>query len=214
MDKLEEPQEESPPIKVFLVGDHSTGKTLIAIKFTSGFVPDGYIPTSTNYVAHKEVFEGAEVSLGVLDAPRDGESAASLRALGYPGTDVLLICCSVVEPQSFKSIEKIWIPEMERYAPNTPFIIVGTKTDLRPDSDAISHPQQTQELMPRNSEEGKALAKRVGAVTYMETSVRRSEGIHELFQEAIRVGLQRRSAGTEPVKSGAKQDSKGKCIVM
>ena len=56
---------------------------------------------------------------------------APLRPLGYPGTDIFLICYSVTSPNSFENIAAKWIPELTHHCPNTPFMIVGNKQDLR-----------------------------------------------------------------------------------
>jgi hypothetical protein len=80
-----------------------------------------------------------------------------------------------------------WIPEIRHHAPDTPFILVATKADLRdsPDwnvkykADAVS------------AEEGSALAKKLGAVAFMECSALTQKGLKAIFDEAIRVGLQK-----------------------
>ena len=61
-----------------------------------------------------------------------------LRRLGYPQTDVFLITFSLVNSWSFENARAKWIPEVKEVCPNTPFILVGTKKDLRNDPETIS----------------------------------------------------------------------------
>ena len=55
---------------------------------------------------------------------------------------MFLLCFSVVDPDSFESVEKKWIPDIETYFKQkkrkTPkIILIGTKIDLREDSRII-----------------------------------------------------------------------------
>ena len=47
--------------------------------------------------------------------------------------DVFLVCFAVDETESLKSVEANWVPELRRYLPKTPFILVGTRADRRDD---------------------------------------------------------------------------------
>ena len=60
-----------------------------------------------------------------------------LRPLSYPQTDVFLVCFSISSPTSFENIRSKWWPEIQQHAPGCPFILVGTKGDLRDDADTI-----------------------------------------------------------------------------
>lgn len=42
-------------------------------------------------------------------------------------TDVFLICFSVVNPASFQNVKEEWVPELKEYAPNVPFLLIGTQ---------------------------------------------------------------------------------------
>lgn len=50
--------------------------------------------------------------------------------MSYSQTDVFVICYSIVDKESFSSIETKWIPELKKYNVSAPIIIVGTKSDL------------------------------------------------------------------------------------
>ena len=57
----------------------------------------------------------------------------ALRPLCYPGTNIFLLCFSVVSPTSFNNIVEKWVPEIRRHAPGSPLMLVGTQCDLRND---------------------------------------------------------------------------------
>lgn len=42
-------------------------------------------------------------------------------------TDVFLICFSVVNPASFQNVREEWVPELQEYAPNVPYLLIGTQ---------------------------------------------------------------------------------------
>jgi Ras family protein U len=57
----------------------------------------------------------------------------SLRPLCYSGTDVFVICFSVVSPASLHNAALKWIPEVRAHCPDATILIVGTQCDLRAD---------------------------------------------------------------------------------
>ena len=58
-----------------------------------------------------------------------------------PKPDVFIVCFSLVNKTSFNNVS-YWIDEIREFCPNTPFIIVGTKSDLRETStDTVSQDQ-------------------------------------------------------------------------
>lgn len=58
--------------------------------------------------------------------------------MSYPHTDVFLLCFSLVSSVSLENVKNKWYPEIQHHAPNVPFILVGTKLDLRDDDDVLS----------------------------------------------------------------------------
>ncbi|KAL6069406.1 hypothetical protein STEG23_021100, partial [Scotinomys teguina] len=83
-----------------------------------------------------------------------------LRPLSYPMTDVFLICFSVVNPASFQNVKEEWVPELKEYAPNVPFLLIGTQIDLRDDPKTLARLNDMKEK-PVCVEQGQKLAKEV-----------------------------------------------------
>ncbi|KPJ21297.1 Rho-related GTP-binding protein RhoV [Papilio machaon] len=60
---------------------------------------------------------------------------SELRALCYPGTDVLMLCFSVVRPETFRSVAERWTRAVASV--NAPLVLVGTQSDLATDDKVI-----------------------------------------------------------------------------
>lgn len=111
-----------------------------------------------------------------------------LRPLSYPDTDVILMCFSIDSPDSLENIPEKWNPEVKHFCPNVPVLLVGNKRDLRNDE------QTKRELMklrqePVRSDQGRAMADRIGAYAYLECSAKTKEGVREVFETATRAAL-------------------------
>lgn len=59
---------------------------------------------------------------------------------------------------------------MKKCCPLTPFILVGTKSDLRNDKVSLLRLDRLQNLKPISFEDGKKLAKKTSAANYLECS--------------------------------------------
>ena len=111
-----------------------------------------------------------------------------MRPLSYPQTDVFFLCYSIIHPGSLENIRRKWQPEIQHLCPGVPFVIIGTKLDLRDDPDYIARLAE-QKLKPVTYEQGLELAKSVGALFYCETSSLTRKGVTCLFDEAINTVL-------------------------
>jgi Ras-related C3 botulinum toxin substrate 1 len=110
------------------------------------------------------------------------------RIMVYDKTDVLLICFSLEDPASFKKVSKKWYPEITRNCPRVPIILVGTNLDLRDDKETIEKLRK-KKLSPITYEQGLDMAKKVGAVKYLECSAQTEKGLKTVFDEAIKARL-------------------------
>ena len=116
------------------------------------------------------------------------EDLDRLRPLSYPNTDVVLVCFSLVCPESFELVAKKWAPEIKHHCPGIPKILVGTKLDLR-DSEAYVAKTKVKNMAPITQQQGKTMQKRIGAVAYMECSGLTRVGLRDVFDEAVRIVL-------------------------
>lgn len=75
-----------------------------------------------------------------------------------------------------------WLPEIKRLS-NSPILLVGTKVDLREDETHLKTMNQKGQVA-MTLEQGQALAKKLGAVGYVECSSLTQTGIESVFEEA------------------------------
>lgn len=155
------------------------------IQWTQNMFPVEYIPTVLDNWTQNLTVKGRNYGIGLWDTA-GGEDYDRLRPLSYPGTDGFIILFSVVNPTSFRNIETKWVPEISHHMPNTPFILVGSKTDLREDDEVVNMLHNRHERGAIEFLEGQQLAQRLGG-SYMEISSLRGEGVRELFQEFVRM---------------------------
>lgn len=190
-------------IKLVVVGDGTVGKTSLLISYTENRFPIDYVPTGMYFVAasllisylpYVVVFDnftagvevdGRLISFALWDTAGQ-EEYAKLRTLSYPETDIFLLCFAINSHASFENIVTKWNTEVTHYCPKAIKLLVGTKKDLRPKTQASS--PGFQELNPKfvTSEMGAKMATEIGAAMYLECSALTQEGLNAVFENAIR----------------------------
>ena len=93
-----------------------------------------------------------------------------------------MVCYSVDSKSSFENVRTKWVPEIQSHVPKAPFVLVGTKTDLRND-EALQ------------LKDGRNMAKRLGALLYMECSAQTGDGISTFIETALRAVLPSKTGG-------------------
>ena len=131
---------------------------------------------------------GEPYTLGLFDTAGQ-EDYDRLRPLSYPQTDVFLVCFSVVSPSSFENVKEKWVPEITHHCPRTPFLLVGTKIDLRDDAATVEKLAENNQE-PLSLDMGDSLAREVRAVKYVECSALTMEGLNNVFDEAVLAALE------------------------
>lgn len=86
--------------------------------------------------------DGTSVHVTLCDtAGQNTTNASALRELCQQGSDVFLVCFSVVNPETFRSVQTNWIPRLTKQHKNASVILVGTQSDLRNDQSTIGYLQ-------------------------------------------------------------------------
>ena len=85
-----------------------------------------------------------------------------------------------------------WIPEVRHFCGPCPIVLVGCKKDLRNDPDVIEKLKEEGEK-PVTTEVGNRIATEIKADAYMECSAKTREGVQDLFLQAARLSLKKRS---------------------
>ena len=147
------------------------------------------------------------VSLNLWDTAGQ-EDYDRLRPLSYPQTDVFLACFSLVSPSSFEHISLRWYPEVSHHCPGVPILLVGNKMDLRDDPVVVQQLRE-QGLAPVSRVQGLELAKRIGAVRYLECSAKTQKGLKEVFVTAAEVVV-----SPELYKASEEHKKKRRCSLL
>jgi len=159
--------------KLVLVGDGGVGKTSII----KAFVEKG------SFQADYKLTIGIDISTKMIKLP-DGNSVTlsihdiagqkrfdAVRKIFFRGAQLAMLVYDVTRENSLKSLEKDWLPELERTVETTdPLlkIIVANKTDL-------------DELRMITIKEGERAGKRMGCIAHIETSAKEGTNIKDCF---------------------------------
>jgi Ras family protein A len=110
-----------------------------------------------------------------------------LRPLSYMDSSIILISFSIEKTDSLEHVEQKWFPEILHFCskPAVPYLLIGCKKDLRDDQRTVDLLKSTGQRFV-TQEEGEAVAKRIGAVAYMECSAETGDGVMEVFEKAAR----------------------------
>ncbi|XXG97302.1 lariat debranching enzyme [Hypoxylon texense] len=194
--------------KIVVVGDGGCGKTCLLISYSQGYFPEKYVPTVfENYITYPtHQPTGKTVELALWDTAGQ-EEYDRLRPLSYPETDLIFVCFAIDCPNSLDNVLDKWYPEVLHFCPYTPLILVGLKSDLRHKKTCIEM-LKTQGLTPVTSEQGMAVAKKMGA-QYMECSSKEMTGVDEIFDRAINTVVANDRRNLEAAMAAAPTSSMG-----
>lgn len=182
-------------VKIVTVGDGAVGKTCAMVSYSRDKFPETYVPTVfDNYLATvmvtKENGKRIPVSAGLWDTAGQ-EEYDRLRPLSYPNTDAFLVCYSIANPTSLSNVCQKWFPELRHHNPDTPFILVGLKADLRNNA-AVKQKLARRGRTLVSKEEAARVGAEIGAVKTMECSAKTQENLKSIFDEAIKAALNNR----------------------
>jgi Ras-related C3 botulinum toxin substrate 1 len=158
------------------------------ISYTTNSFPGEYIPTVFDNYSASVMVDGKPISLGLWDTAGQ-EDYDRLRPLSYPQTDVFLITFALNSLTSFENVKAKWVSEVQHYAPGVPFLLIGTKSDVR---DKAS----SKDII--TTQQGEALKEELKAFKYLECSALTQRGLKQVFDEAIRCVLIRQRTKVRP----------------
>lgn len=150
----------------------------------------------------------------VVDCP-GRKDYACLRQSVCRGADAAVLCYSTDCRQSLENIETVWYPELQKYAPGIPIMVVGTKSDARDlsmDSTDVyesitdkstavgeNEANQSKEIdsIEKSSdmvfmEDGEEMAKSLGAMGFVECSAKYRIGVRTVFEMAAKLAMSHR----------------------
>ncbi|KAH3853823.1 rho-related GTP-binding protein RhoQ-like [Dreissena polymorpha] len=167
--------EVSRVVSCTMVGDGLVGKTSIVRKFARQSSTEQYVATVFDNFAGSVTINGSKTTVSVFDTAGQQEYEG-LRVFTYSQSDVILVCFSVVDRESFLNVSDFWVPEIRLHVGKSkPIVLVATQADLRGSPKTVSISKQ----------EGRNLACKIGAKLYLETSSKDSESINTVFEHAV-----------------------------
>lgn len=165
-------------IKIGVVGDGTVGKTTLLLSYiTNAFLTD-YTPTVFDNFSAIENIDGNLVNVILWDtAGQDDYKQIRTTCYEKVNYDIFLLCFSVVHRDSFENVKYKWLDELKAKAPNTPYVLMGTKTDMRKDDDQ-NH---------ISFKEGEKRSKEIKAKSYLECTATSPASVTKAIVEAIHI---------------------------
>ncbi|SCU94307.1 LAFA_0F21066g1_1 [Lachancea sp. 'fantastica'] len=214
--------------KIVILGDGACGKTSLLNVFTRGYFPKVYEPTVFENYIHDIFVDSQHITLSLWDTAGQ-EEFDRLRSLSYSDTHTIMLCFSVDSRDSLDNVQHKWVGEIADHCEGVKLVLVALKCDLRSNADEYAldsaitpgniQQQQQQSSNARENgrlisyDEGLAMAKKIGALRYLECSAKMNRGVNEAFTEAARCAL---TAHPKGAREGNQEESKSgsKCTIM
>ena len=120
-------------------------------------------------------FKDKQYTISIHDTAGQ-QDYTGIRAFSYAQTDIVIVCFSMTDIQTYKNVQELWVPEIQMCLQNKkPVILVGTQSDCKNGNS------------PCKPEYGHTLAKAIGAVRFVECSVYDKDSVSHLFETIIGV---------------------------
>lgn len=130
---------------------------------------------------------GRHVELALWDTAGQ-ESFDCLRPISYPDTNVILLCYSVDNADSFENLQEKWLAEVKHFCGDVPILLIGNKSDLRTNKLAQKEVALNGGQMVDQSA-AEEYASRIGAAAHYECSAKTRENVQAVFEAATRAAL-------------------------
>ena len=181
-------------IKCVITGDGDVGKTCLSIRYATETFPVEYVATIFDNYTVNMLIDGHAVNLELWDTAGQ-DDFDNIRPISYPKTDICLVCFSLINRFSYNNVKEKWYPEVRRFAPQAPVILVGTKLDER-ENKKLRDGQRSVVTQA----DGLQLRDDISAIMYFECSAITDHGVRAIFEHAVRVVLDRRKRGEKQSK--------------
>ncbi|XMA12405.1 hypothetical protein WAI453_005196 [Rhynchosporium graminicola] len=158
--------------KIAIVGSRSVGKSSLTVQFVDGHFVESYYPTIENTFSKVIKVKGIEYATEIVDTAGQDEYSI-LSSKHFIGIHGYIFVYSVASSQSFEMVQVIRDKILNQLGIEwIPCVLVGNKSDLRPDQRQVS------------VEQGKVLAAKFNCA-YTEASARYNENVGKAFEQMI-----------------------------
>ncbi|XP_022643759.1 GTP-binding protein Rhes-like isoform X1 [Varroa jacobsoni] len=162
--------------KLIVMGASRVGKSAIIQQFLYNRYPQKYVPTVEEFHSGEFDFNGASITLDIIDTSGSYEFPA-MRRLSIETGDAFLLVFSVDDAASFEQVVQLRdeiLVHNSRQRERRSIIVVGNKTDLPPERWRVKR------------EIAEALVAIDWELGYIECSVKGNRGIIEIFRRLMR----------------------------
>ena len=159
------------------------------LTYTNNEFPGEFIPSIFDNCCKMEMIDDKPFQLNLWDANGgrgDFEDRARLRPLSYPQTDIFVVCFAINNKKSFENVKTLWIPEINHHCRETPWILVGTKSDLKINND-LNKDSNNNEFV--SIDQINKILNELKGKAYIECSALKKENLKEIFCSAARFAL-------------------------
>ena len=131
------------------------------------------------------MFENAAINLQMYDKEID-KDYDKIEPILFQGTDVFIFCFSLISPTSLLYIEGTLVHNIKKLCPNTPYILIGLKSDLRDECLQKTDEFKSNGWEPIPYSKGEEIRNKIGAQYYVECSALKQFHLKEVFEAAIK----------------------------
>jgi len=158
--------------KIAIVGSRSVGKSSLTVQFVDGHFVESYYPTIENTFSKIIKYKGQEFATEIIDTAGQDEYSI-LNSKHFIGIHGYMLVYSVASTQSFEMVQVIRDKILNHLGSEwVPIVIVGNKSDLRPDQRQVT------------VEDCRGLAEKFNCA-YTEASARYNENVTKAFELMI-----------------------------
>ncbi|XP_052105491.1 cdc42 homolog [Mytilus californianus] len=168
-----------------VVGDGMIGKTCLAKRFAGSQFSDKYVATVAETSTGSVSAYGDKYSVNIYE--HEDQSA---RSKTITESDVIVVCYSAVDKESFENVKSFWIPLVRKLSKKKPIVLVATHSDMR-DENNTDHVSDS---------EGQNFMKSINADYYNKCSAATNEGVKNVFESVVFAAIRYRKKKTNVLK--------------
>lgn len=154
------------------------------------FPDENLIPTVFERFITKLTIDGQEIQLQIIDSDEEYE----LNKKTISQANVVIICFSLISPKSYEDTELRWMKLIKKENSSVPYILVGTKADLRDEFEKHQDELKPKGYEPIPTAKGNELKERISAVQYFECSARYEINITNIFDYAAKAAIEHKNS--------------------
>ncbi|MFX1389039.1 MAG: Rab family GTPase [Promethearchaeota archaeon] len=162
-------------LKVALLGDPAVGKTSLIKNYITHSFSENYQPTLGVNIVTKDIkLEEFNIDIRLILWDIAGQDKYDLtRKMFFQGCTGALLVYDITRYATFNQITTKWLEDFNKFGrPDGIYILIGNKLDLK-DSIKVT------------TSEGMALAQKIEAKEFLETSAKYGENVEDAFKKLV-----------------------------